>query len=382
MEPLTTQAALNTLCQHLVHTKPAFIALDTEFERETTYWPILCLLQLATPTGEVYVIDPLIENLDLSPLKPLFEDPQIIKVFHAARQDIEVILRTLDVIISPLFDTQIAAMMCGFGESIGYEGLVLKTLEVQVDKSARLTNWAKRPLTDAQLAYAAGDVIHLVPLYTHMCRLLDARARRAWAEEETKKLLNRSLYEIDPAQAWERVSIRTQTPLQKARLMRLAAWREKEAVRRNVPRSRLLKNEALEEIIQRPPVDAPGFDRIRALRPRPLSTADKETVLSLLCPLPGEDAPDFDTPFPRPAPPPLAKTVLAKALLAFVAKTEEMAPSLIALSKEIDAFCLEPSRRDFEFFKGWRHDIFGAKLCALMDGTLKAFFHAEELHFI
>lgn len=381
MEMITQTAALEALVSRLIAEKHDFLAIDTEFERETTYWPQLCLVQLGTPTGEVYLIDPLAPNICLDALKDLLIHPDIRKVFHAARQDIEVLYHVFGVMVSPLFDTQIGAMMCGLGENISYENLIQTLLAQSVDKSARMTNWLRRPLTESQELYAGNDVLYLVPAYLQMRRMLEINGRRAWIDEEIEKLLSVNLYEVDPQTAWERLNVRTQTPLQRLKLKRLAAWREIQARARNMPRSRLLKTDAMEEILHLSPKQEKDFDRVRSLKARPLSAADRAAVLALLQPLPDEEDETLRIPFARPTSSPSTVLNFLKLLLAFQAKTFQIPSTLITSSKELESFALDSTRIRPSFFEGWRDIVFGEKVRDLLAGRLHAHLEGEEIVF-
>jgi ribonuclease D len=381
MQIITQTAPLEALISRLTAEKHAFLAIDTEFERETTYWPQLCLIQLGTPMGEVYLIDPLAPDICLDALKDLLTSPDIIKVFHAARQDIEVLYHVFGVMVSPLFDTQIGAMLCGLGENIGYEALIQTLLGQSIDKSARMTNWLRRPLSEPQQLYAGNDVLYLVPAYLQMREMLEKHDRLGWADEETAKLLDIDLYEVDPQTAWERLNVRTQTPLQRLKLKRLAAWREAQARARNMPRSRLLKTDAMEEILHLSPKQEKDFDRVRSLKIRPLSAADRAVVLALIQTLPHEEDEALRAPFVRPTPAPSSVLNFLKLLLAFQAKTCQIAPALITSSKELEAFALDPVGTDPSFFKGWRDIIFGQKARDLLAGRLHAYLDGEDVLF-
>ena len=235
MTPITTTAELQAFCDKIKG--QAFVAVDTEFMRETTYWPKLCLIQAASPNAEA-VIDPLADGLDLEPFLEILRDPSIEKVFHAARQDVE-IFNNLKAMPVPLFDTQVAGMAAGFGEQIAYDALVRQMLKIEIDKSSRFTDWARRPLTDAQLVYALGDVTHLAKLYPMLRSRLEKEGRLAWVVDEMRSLADPALYDVTPENAWKRLKPRRHTAKYLAVFKAVAAWRERTAQIRDQPRGRI-----------------------------------------------------------------------------------------------------------------------------------------------
>src|SRR5271154_5592276 len=261
MTPITTTAALAAFCEQL-QGQP-FVAVDTEFMRETTYWPRLCLIQAATPTAEA-VIDPLASDIDLSPFLALMADRGIEKVFHAARQDVE-IFSNLGAIPQPLFDTQIAGMAAGFGEQVAYDALVRQMLRIDLDKSSRFTDWARRPLSDAQLTYALADVTHLARLYPMLRQRLEESGRLAWGEEEMQAITDPALYDVEPENAWRRLRPRRHSAKYLAVFRAVAAWRERTAQTRDQPRGRILKDEAIDELAAQAPTDADAMNRLRSV---------------------------------------------------------------------------------------------------------------------
>ena len=261
MTPITTTAELETFCAKV--RGQAFVAVDTEFIRETTYWPRLCLIQAATPDAEA-VIDPLAEGLDLEPFLALLRDASIVKVFHAARQDVE-IFNILNAMPASLFDTQVAAMAAGYGEQIAYDALVRNMLKIELDKSSRFTDWARRPLTDSQLTYALADVTHLAALYPRLRARLEAEGRLAWVADEMKSLCDPTLYDVSPANAWKRLKPRKQTPRYLSVYRAVAEWRERTAQLRDQPRSRILKDDAIDELASQAPTDAVQMERLRSV---------------------------------------------------------------------------------------------------------------------
>src|SRR6185312_9160261 len=261
MTPITTTGELEAFCRRVAG--EPFVAVDTEFMRETTYWPRLCLVQVAG-AEDAAVVDPLCEGLDLAPLLALMADERVEKVFHAGRQDIE-IFYNLGVIPKPLFDTQIAAMAAGFGEQVAYDALVRQMLKVTVDKSSRFTDWARRPLSQSQLDYAVGDVTHLAALYPILRERLERGGRLPWVVEEMASLTDPTVYDTDPENAWKRLKPRRFAPKYLAVLRGVAAWRERTAQTRDQPRGRILKDDAIDEIATQAPTDADGLARLRSL---------------------------------------------------------------------------------------------------------------------
>ena len=244
--------------------KAGFVAVDTEFMRENTYWPKLCLVQVGGP-DEAAAIDPLADGMDLAPVFELLADRTVLKVFHSARQDIEIFVNLTGSVPEPLFDTQVAAMVCGFGDSVGYETLVNRLAGKRIDKTSRFTDWSRRPLTDKQLRYALADVIHLRSIYDKLSRQLADSKREHWLAEEIAILVDPDTYRVEPEAAWARIKTRSTDPKFLARLRELAAWREREAQKRDLPRGRLLRDDALLEIAAHSPRTVDELARTRGL---------------------------------------------------------------------------------------------------------------------
>src|SRR6476661_7196894 len=261
MTPITTTAELAVFCSKLKG--QPFVAVDTEFMRETTYWPKLCLIQAAAPSAEA-TIDPLAEGLDLEPFLDVLRDETILKVFHAARQDVE-IFNNLQAMPVPLFDTQVAGMAAGFGEQIAYDALVRQMLKIELDKSSRFTDWARRPLSDNQLTYALADVTHLADLYPKLRQRLEQEGRLGWVTDEMAGLTDPAIYDVDPENAWKRLRPRRHTAKYLAVYKAVAAWRERTAQQRDQPRGRILKDEAIDELATQAPTDAAQLDRLRSV---------------------------------------------------------------------------------------------------------------------
>ena len=261
MSLITTTEELDAACLRLA--RSPFVTVDTEFLRETTFWPVLCVVQLASD-DEALAIDALAEGLDLQPLLRLMADEDVVKAFHAARQDLEIFWKLAGVLPTPLFDTQVAAMVCGYGEQVSYSELAHSICHVTIDKSSRFTDWARRPLAEAQIEYAIGDVTHLRDIYKALSKRVAATGRQAWLEDEMKTLTSPSTYEQHPERAWERFKGKARKPRDLAVLMELAAWRESEAQARDVPRARVLKDDVLIELSLAAPRSVEALGNLRA----------------------------------------------------------------------------------------------------------------------
>ncbi len=367
MSLITTTAALADACARLA--KHPFVTVDTEFLRETTYYPKLCLIQLASP-DEAVLVDPLSPDLDLAPFLLLMANRHVVKVFHAARQDLEIVWIIGKLIPAPLFDTQVAAMVCGYGDSVGYEQLANDLAKARIDKSSRFTDWSRRPLSEAQLAYAESDVTHLRDVYLALDADIKASGREAWVAEEMSVLNSPGTYEVKPENAWQRLKGRIRKPKELALLIELAAWREREAQTRDVPRQRVLKDDALMDIVQRGPrsVEAlaelrsvpNGFERSRAgaevlaaiergmtLDPKTLPRLERERGR-------GGNGAVLD---------------LLKVLLKAVSDAERVAPKIIASSDDLEAIAFD-DEADVPALQGWRREVFGEKALALKNGSL------------
>lgn len=369
MNFITTTEALRDFCRSLEG--DSFVTVDTEFMRERSYYSNLCLVQLGGSNRAV-AVDPLSEEIDLTPLFDLLQDKSVLKVFHAARQDIEIFVNMTGQVPTPLFDTQVAAMVCGFGEAASYQTLVQKLAKGKVDKASRFTDWARRPLTDAQIDYALGDVTYLRVVYEKLYEKLEKSGRADWVREEMAVLTAVETYENDPTEAWQRLKLRTDKPRARAVLRELAAWREKEAQSHNVPRMRIVGDNTLLEIASYPPKNEEALERMRGLGSGFSKSARGQAILEavqrgLSCPV--EDCP------PPPSPKvPLrkgAKAVLdlLKVLLQQVSEKEDVAPKLIATSAELEQMASEDEPQ-VKAMTGWRYDIFGKTAMAVKNGEL------------
>src|SRR5579863_8745542 len=369
MRIIETNEALAAFVAELAHAP--YLALDTEFLRDQTYYPRLCLIQVAAPRVEG-IIDPLAAGLDLTPFYDLIRRPHTVKVLHAARQDIEIFCQQGGVLPNPLFDTQIAAMVCGFGDAASYETLARKIAHVEIDKSARFTDWSHRPLSKRQLEYALADVTHLRVIYEWMKAKLEKTGRSAWVAEEVAALQDPALYRLDPDQAWKRLKPRTTNKRFLAVLAALAAWREREAQARDIPRGRILKDEALTEIAAHPPETPKALERIRAV---PKGFANSRLGKGLMDALeagrhsaPPEGGPTH-TPSRRRREPSPAVIDLLKTLLRLRAEAAHVAPRLIANADEIERLAAGEDD-DLPALHGWRHEVFGKDAIALRKGEL------------
>ncbi|PZP49699.1 MAG: ribonuclease D [Agrobacterium fabrum] len=375
---IETTAALAEACTELA--KSEFITIDTEFLRETTFWPELCLVQMASPTLEV-LVDPLAKGLDLTPLFELMANPAVVKVFHAARQDIEIIYHLGGLIPHPIFDTQVAAMVCGFGDSISYDQLVQKIKNVQIDKSSRFTDWSRRPLSDKQLDYALADVTHLRDVYLSLKAQLEREGRSLWLTEEMDILESRDTYDMHPDDAWLRLKSRLRKPTELAILKFVAAWREREARSRNVPRSRVLKDDAIFEIAQQQPKDAEALSRLRTIpkgwERSASGTAIVETVNAALA-LPKEEMPKA----PRHSHAPEgsgAAVELLKVLLKLTADKHGVAAKVIANSDDLDKIAAEGENATVAAMTGWRRELFGDVALKLINGEVALRFAGKKV---
>jgi ribonuclease D len=350
-----------------------YITVDTEFLRERTYWSQLCLVQMARPgDGEdtAVLIDPLADGIDLSPLYELMADERVLKVFHAARQDIEIFHHNGDIIPRPLFDTQVAAMVCGYGEQVGYETLARKIAKETIDKSSRFTDWSRRPLSEKQLAYALADVTHLRQIYEALRDRLAKTGRVSWVAEEMAALTDRATYSADPEDAWQRVKARSHSPKFLAVVRALAKWREINAQDRDVPRSRILKDDALLEIATAQPRTPEELSRMRLLqrdarRPEVAAELLAAVAEGLACPparLPKLPAP------PRRREGSAAVAELLKVFLKARADEIGVASRLIAPAAEIEALAGEDDVSELAVLKGWRREVFGADALRLKNG--------------
>jgi ribonuclease D len=365
--PITSTSQLADACQRMA--KHDFITVDTEFLRETTYYPLLCVAQMAS-ADEAVVVDTLAPGIDLSPLYKLMADEKVMKVFHAARQDIEIVWHEAEFIPHPIFDTQVAAMVLGYGDSISYDQLVQRITGDALDKSHRFTDWTRRPLSDAQLRYAVSDVTHLRDVYLRLVEDLKQRGRADWVEDEMRILTSPETYRMEPENAWQRLKTRVRKPKELAVLIEVAAWREREAQSRNVPRSRVLKDEVIADIAVQAPTNADklknlrslpkGFERSRwgdaivAAVNRGLARDPKALPLQVRV---------------QPATNGAAVVELLKVLLRMISERHHVAAKVIATVDDLERIAADDVA-DVPALTGWRRELFGEKALALKHGKL------------
>jgi ribonuclease D len=370
IHPLITDSdSLKSLCERL--SRSDFVAVDTEFMRENSFWPELCLIQIGN-TEEAAAIDPKADGMDMQPLLDLMVDnEEVLKVFHAGGQDIEIIYNLTGKTPHPLFDTQIAAMALGLGEQVGYSNLVESLVGKTLDKGARFTDWARRPLDKRQIDYAIGDVTHLATLFPKMLERLRRTGRGAWLDEEMERLADPSNYENDPAEAWKRVRISGRKPEVLGRLKALAGWRELEARSKNLPRGRIMKDETLADVAAHPPAGQEALARVRGLSPAWASNDIGGRLMAALAsakPLPPDEMPA------REDKPGLGKegalvADLLKLLLKIRSRETNVAARLIARSEELEL--LAAGRREgLSILEGWRFEQFGRDALDLVEGRL------------
>ncbi|SFN74714.1 ribonuclease D [Roseovarius lutimaris] len=371
MKTITTTEELASYCA--MAAKHDYVTVDTEFLRERTYYSKLCLVQLAVQSDDpdsAVLVDPLVEGMSLEPLYDLFRDTSVVKVFHAARQDLEIFYVDAGVIPDPLFDSQVAAMVCGFGEQAGYETLVRKICKLPVDKTSRFTDWSRRPLSDAQKTYALADVTHLRDIYEYLAKKLQTTGRDKWVAEELRVLTNPGTYRVDPQDAWKRIKTRNSSGKFLAVVRELARFREEFAQSRDVPRSRVYKDDALVELASTKPATHQDLGRSRLLMREARKGEIADGILAavkagLACP--PEKAPKVDSSNDKlQVNPALAE--LLRVLLK--AKTEDygVASKLIASAADLDL--MAAGKRDVAALQGWRLDVFGRDALRLCDGEI------------
>jgi ribonuclease D len=370
MNIITTTQALAALCDEAA--EESYVTLDTEFLRERTYYAKLCLVQMALPgkgDARAYIIDPMAEGLSLEPLYALLRNPDVVKVFHAARQDLEIFYVDGRVIPQPLFDTQIAAMVCGFGEQVGYETLVRKVAKAPLDKTSRFTDWSRRPLSEAQLKYALADVTHLRQIYEHLAAELDRTGRASWVAEEVEVLTSPETYVTHPEDAWKRIRTRGQSGRFMALVRELARFREDYAQSRNVPRSRVMKDDALLELASTKPDSHEALGRSRLLLREARKGEIADGILAAVKTALASDPagwPPVERDEQLQVNPALAD--LLRVLLKARAEQSGVAQKLIAPAAELDA--IAAGKRDLPCLRGWRAELFGKDALRLCAGEL------------
>lgn len=372
MPIITDQEALERACA--AWARAPHLAVDTEFLREKTYYPKLCLIQVAAPAGgRAAAVDPLASGIrDLAPLMALLHDPAITKVFHAAKQDLEIVFHITGRLPAPVFDTQVAAMVCGYGEQVGYEALVAKVTGAAVDKGAQFTDWSRRPLSDKQVAYALGDVTHLLEVYDALLRQLDRRGRAGWITEEDAALADPALYEFRPEEAWRRLKVRNPKAKNLVVLRALAAWREREAQRADRPRGWILRDEALTELATRLPRSMEEISALRGIPPSFRDGSKGKTVLALM-----EEAlatPQKTWPQPERKAPMDAEAAerleLFKMLRKMHAARLGVAPHILSSSDDLRDLAIHGEGADIPLLRGWRLAESGQEMLDLASGRL------------
>ncbi len=368
MDPITSTEALAAACARL--SRHDFITVDTEFLRETTFWPKLCVIQAASP-DEAIIIDALAPDIDLRPFFELMANPSVTKVFHAARQDIEIVWHRAGLIPHPVFDTQVAAMVLGYGDSISYDQLVQRVCGHALDKSSRFTDWSRRPLSQAQLTYAIADVTHLRDIYLALLTDLDARGRGEWVGEEMHVLTSPATYRQDPDSAWERLKSRVRKPRELAVLVEVAAWREREAQSRDQPRGRIIKDEVIGEIALQAPQTPEKLAELRSLPKGFERSRYGEAVLEAVKRGLERDPKTLprlerDRPLPNGA---NATVELLKVLLRMTAEQNAVAAKVIATTEDLERIAVS-DEAPVPALSGWRRELFGERALALKAGRL------------
>lgn len=347
-----------------------FITVDTEFLREKTYYSKLCLVQIGTLDGDAIAVDPLMDGIDLAPVFDLMKNTKLLKVFHAARQDLEIFYELMGEVVTPIFDTQIAAMVCGYGNSIGYNNLIQDLTGVQIDKSSQYTDWSRRPLSDKQINYALGDVTHLVHAYQKLFDELDRRGRTSWVFEEEKTLTDPATFQNPPQEAWRRVKIRSPKPKTLAVLREIAAWREEKAQRKNIPKSWVMRDETMIDMATQAPKNKKQLGRIRNIAKGLIESSGGEQLLELI-----KKAVESDpNTWPegkkkkRVSASIAVKADILKMLLKIKCAEHDTAAKLVADGDDLQA--IASGETDVPAMTGWRHEMFGQYADKLMNGAL------------
>ncbi|WP_421726755.1 ribonuclease D [Bauldia sp.] len=365
---ITKTADLAAACKRL--SRFEFVTVDTEFMRETTYWPKLCVIQMASP-DEAVIVDALAPDLDLAPFFRLMGNEKVVKVFHAARQDIEIVHHLGDLIPHPVFDTQVAAMVCGFGDSVSYDQLVQKLTGARIDKSSRFTDWARRPLTERQQDYALADVTHLRDVYHALADRLAAKGRTEWVREEMEVLTSPDTYRMEPEAAWKRLKMRVRKPIELAALKELAAWREQEAQARDVPRNRVIKDDAIYEIAQQQPTTPAALGQLRTIPKGFERSRAAEAILAAVdqaLAVPKEDLPRL--PRTRSSTNGSGAAVdLLKVLLKMTSENHGVAAKVIATVDDLEAIAAD-DEAEVAAMHGWRRELFGDAALKLKHGDM------------
>ncbi|MEO9961701.1 MAG: ribonuclease D [Nisaea sp.] len=368
MTVITDTAALSAVCAEFA--TEDFVTIDTEFMREKTYYPQLCLVQLGNDEKAV-AIDTLADGIDLTPLIDLLKNKNVLKVFHAARQDLEIFYHLCGELPAPIFDTQVAGMICGFGDSVSYDKLVQSLTGIHLDKSSRFADWSHRPLSEKQIGYALADVIHLRPVYRALMASIEKSGRMDWIEDEVAKMADPAIYDPDPDTVWQRLKVRSGKPKFLAVLQQIAAFREREARQRDVPRNRILRDDVLMDIAAHAPSTPEELARTRTFNAQVANGRLGQEIIKVVnkglslpkdaCPrLPAKDD-------KREAPGPIVE--LLKVLLKIRSDEEKVAARLIANAADIESIALDDDA-DVPALKGWRRDLFGADAVSLKHGRI------------
>lgn len=369
MTLITTTEDLHAFCERLKGAE--FITVDTEFMRERTFWPKLCLVQVAN-MDEAAAIDPLAEGMDLQPLFDLLDASETVKVFHAARQDLEIFHYLMGHLPAPVFDTQVAGMVCGFGDQVGYETLVARLTRARLDKGSRFTDWSLRPLSQRQIDYALSDVTHLRQVYAKLKKRVDASGRGGWLEEEMATLCDTATYEPEPLEIFRRIKTRNGNGRFLAVLREVTAWREHEARNRDVPRNRILRDESLVEIAHHTPSTTEDLARTRGLGRKLAEGTAGDQILAAVAR--GLAVPDNECPEPegkRDVPRGVAPVAdLLKVLLKMKCDKEDVAQKLVASSADVDRIAADGENADVRALHGWRRQLFGEDALRLRNGEL------------
>ena len=368
MTLICESAALAQFCAG--QAKAEFLSVDTEFLRDNTYWPILCLVQIGGPDA-VAAVDTLAPGIELEPLTDLLADPKILKVFHSARQDMEIFYQLMGRLPAPIFDTQVAAMVCGFGDSVSYENLARKLAGAKIDKASRFTDWSRRPLTQRQLDYALADVIHLRPAYSKLRAKLERNGRAGWLSEEMAVLTDPATYDLVPELAWRRLKTRSTDRRYLAVMRALAIWRETAAQQRDIPRGRVLRDEQLFDIAAHTPKTVEELARTRGLGRDLAKGRIGQGILEAVAA--GLAVPEAERlkPAPRPdLPKGLGPVVeLMKVLLKMRCEAQNVAQRLVANTADLEAIAADDAA-EVPALKGWRHELFGKDALALKHGRV------------
>jgi ribonuclease D len=367
MQPITTISELAAACRRMA--AHPFVTIDTEFLRETTYYPLLCIAQMASPE-EAVVIDALAPGIDLAPFYSLLADEKVMKVFHAARQDIEIVWHGAKLIPHPIFDTQVAAMVLGYGDSISYDQLVRRITGDALDKSHRFTDWTRRPLSDAQVSYAISDVTHLRDIYLALLADLERRGRTDWVQEEMRVLTSPDTYRMEPENAWQRLKTRVRKPRELAVLIEVAAWREREAQSRDVPRSRVLKDDVIADIAVQAPTSPDKLGNLRSLPKGFERSRWSEAIVAAVQRGLARDPKTLPHPLRmQPAANGAAVVELLKVLLRMISERHHVAAKVIATVDDLERIAADDAA-EVPALSGWRRELFGDKALALKHGDL------------